>query len=165
MTLHDIFPFLFVAIIVIAAIGKQLRGLGRGYNALVEQQRTAEARAADAPRAAAPARGLSPAAATTAGRSDVAAVIKAAVAAYESAPAYTAAVSAAPPPYQAPPQQRPAAVRRAVPAARSVDVPVAAVAAVAPAGRWVLADAFRNPANARSAVIMAEILGPPRALR
>ena len=160
MKFEDIVPFVIFAIFVIAAIGKQLRGLGRGYNALVERQRAAAFQAGEALRSAESPRAPSVAAA----RSDVAAVIKAAVAAYESAPAYSAAHSVEPPAYKPAPQHRPAA-KRAAPVARSVDVPVSPVAAVGPAGRWVLADAFRSHANARTAIVMAEILGPPRALR
>ena len=163
MTFENIIPLVITAIVVIAAISKQLRGLGRGYTAVVERQRADALRAAEAAvqsaRASASAGGPLTAAAT---RADVAAVLKAAVSAYEAAPAYTAAVSAPAPAYQpAQTQHRSAAVKRAAPAARSVDVPVAA----APLERWTIADAFRNPANARTAIVMAEILGPPRALR
>jgi hypothetical protein len=152
VTLHDITPFVIVAIVVIAMIGKQLRGLGSGYNALVERQRAEALQAAQA----------SGVPAAAAARSDVAAVLKAAVAAYEAAPAYSAAHSAAPPAYRPAQQHRPA---RVAPVARSVDIPIPPVAAVAPAAGWVMADAFRSHANARTAVVMAEILGPPRALR
>jgi hypothetical protein len=156
VTLENVIPFVIVAIIVIGAIGKQLRGLGRGYNALVEQQRGAALRAAQPS-------GPPASAGAAAQDSDIAAVRKAVGAAYQAAPAYSAAVSATPPAYQ---PARAAAVKRAAPVARSVDVPAAAFpAAVAPVEHWSVADAFRNPANARTAIIMAEILGPPRALR
>jgi hypothetical protein len=160
VTIENAIPLVITAIVVIAAISKQLRSLGRGYGALVEKQRYEALRAAEAAVQSAQA-GVSAGRPPTA-RADVAAVLKAAVAAYEAAPAYTAAVSAPAPAYQpAHTQHRAAAVKRAAPAVRSVDVP----AAVAPVERWTIADAFRNPTNARTAIVMAEILGPPRALR
>jgi len=68
--------------------------------------------------------------------------------------------------------------RQTVPVARSVDVPVMTVAsagvtvaadldAATPpsAARRMLATAFGDPAHARNAVVLAEILGPPVALR
>jgi hypothetical protein len=63
-----------------------------------------------------------------------------------------------------PPAQR--AMRRPVPApAPSVALPSAAArTAMPPAGRSVL-DAFGDPAHARTAIVLAEILGPPVALR
>jgi hypothetical protein len=63
-----------------------------------------------------------------------------------------------------PPSQR--AMRRPVPApAPSVALPSAAArTAMPPAGRSVLA-AFGDPAHARTAIVLAEILGPPVALR
>jgi hypothetical protein len=63
-----------------------------------------------------------------------------------------------------PPSQR--AMRRPVPApAPSVVLPSAAArTGPAPAGRSVLA-AFADPSHARTAVVLAEILGPPVALR
>jgi hypothetical protein len=163
VTIENAIPLVITAIVVIAAISKQLRGLGRGYGALVEKQRYEALRAAEAAVQSAQA-GVSAGGPSTAGatRADVAAVLKAAVAAYEAAPAYTAAVSAPAPAYQpAHTQHRAAAVKRAAPAVRSVDVP----AAVARVERWTIADAFRDPTNARMAIVMAEILGPPRALR
>jgi hypothetical protein len=63
-----------------------------------------------------------------------------------------------------PPSQR--AMRRPVPVpAPSVALPSAAArTAMPPAGRSLL-DAFGDPAHARTAVVLAEILGPPVALR
>jgi hypothetical protein len=63
-----------------------------------------------------------------------------------------------------PPSQR--AMRRPIAApAPSVALPSAAArTAMPPAGRSVLA-AFGDPAHARTAVVLAEILGPPVALR
>jgi hypothetical protein len=63
-----------------------------------------------------------------------------------------------------PPSQR--AMRRPVPApAPSLALPSAAIrTAMPPAGRSVL-DAFGDPAHARTAIVLAEILGPPVALR
>jgi hypothetical protein len=52
--------------------------------------------------------------------------------------------------------------RSVTPVARSVDVPAAAAAAT---GTWTLAGAFGDPAHARTAIVIAEALGPPLALR
>jgi hypothetical protein len=92
-----------------------------------------------------------------------------------AASAYSAQAAYAPPPPAAaashvgsgrklhrdtPPAQRAAApAQRAVtPVARSVDVPVAT-------GAWTLAGAFGDPAHARTAIVIAEVLGPPVGLR
>jgi hypothetical protein len=91
-----------------------------------------------------------------------------------SASAYTAQAAYAPPPPAAashagsgrklyrdtPPAQRAAAPaqRGVTPVARSVDVPVAT-------GAWTLAGAFGDPAHARTAIVIAEVLGPPVGLR
>ena len=59
----------------------------------------------------------------------------------------------------APPAQRAAPAQRGVtPVARSVDVPV-------PTGAWTLAGAFGDPAHARTAIVIAEVLGRPVGLR
>jgi hypothetical protein len=98
-----------------------------------------------------------------------------AYAAYASAPSYAAAGYTAQPAYAAPPpvpaQHAPpsrklyreaAPVQRAVaPVARSVEVP----AGQALSGRWTLAGAFGDPAHARTAIVVAEVLGPPLGLR
>jgi hypothetical protein len=47
-----------------------------------------------------------------------------------------------------------------VPVARSVNVPAASSG-----GAWTLSSAFGDPAHARTAMIIAEVLGPPVALR
>jgi hypothetical protein len=95
--------------------------------------------------------------------------------AYAAAPSYAAAGYVAQPAYAAPPaapkphapsrkvhrEAAPAQQQRAVtPAARSVDVP-----APAASGRWTLAGAFGDPAHARTAIVVAEVLGPPVGLR
>jgi hypothetical protein len=97
-------------------------------------------------------------------------------AAYAAAPSYAAAGYTAQPAYAAPPpavaaphasssrklyREGAAPQRTVTPVARSVDVPAAA----AGGGRWTLAGAFGDPAHARNAIIVAEIIGPPVALR
>ena len=92
---------------------------------------------------------------------------------YAAAPSYQASGYAAPPAYAAPAAAAPSpaasatrrlhrdaapAQRAAGPFARSVDVP-------APGGTWTLSNAFGDPANARTAIVVAEILGPPVGLR
>jgi len=58
------------------------------------------------------------------------------------------------------PRREPAPAQRATaPIARSVNVPPPA------SGAWTLSSAFGDPAHARTAVIVAEVLGPPVALR
>ena len=101
----------------------------------------------------------------------------AASSAYAAAPSYAAAGYTAQPAYAAPPPAaaapapssarklyREAAApqqRAAGPVARSVDVPSAPAAT----GRWTLAGAFGDPAHARTAIVIAEVLGPPPGLR
>jgi hypothetical protein len=84
-----------------------------------------------------------------------------------AAPAYAAQAAYAPPPgggaTPGGPARRlhrdaPPAQRAATPVARSVDVPVAT-------GAWTLAGAFGDPAHARTAIVIAEVLGPPVGLR
>jgi hypothetical protein len=100
--------------------------------------------------------------------------VAAAASTYSAAPSYTAAGYTAQPAYAAPaaapPPHAPSrklhresapAQRAATPAARSVDVPAPA----APSGRWTLAGAFGDPAHARTAIVVAEVLGPPVGLR
>ena len=97
----------------------------------------------------------------------------AAASTYAAAPSYTAAGYTAQPAYAAPaaapPQHAPArklhreggpAQRAPAPVARSVDVPPAVAS-----GRWTLTGAFGDPAHARTAIIVAEVLGPPLGLR
>lgn len=99
----------------------------------------------------------------------------AAASAYAAAPSYAAAGYTAQPAYAAPKAAaaQPAAsssrklyregapVQRAVaPVARSVDVAQATAS-----GTWTLAAAFGDPANARTAIVVAEVLGPPLGLR
>jgi hypothetical protein len=85
-----------------------------------------------------------------------------AAAAYAAQPAYAAPARAATPPAPARKLHREGApAQRAVtPVGRSVDVPVAAAS-----GRWTLAGAFGDPAHARTAIVVAEVLGPPVGLR
>jgi hypothetical protein len=97
----------------------------------------------------------------------------AAAASYTAAPSYAAAGYTAQPAYAAPvaaaPQHAPArklhregapAQRAAAPVARSVDVPAAASAHAR-----ILGGALGDPAHARASIVIAEVLGPPVALR
>ena len=92
---------------------------------------------------------------------------------YAAAPSYAAAGYTAQPAYAAPapaaaPRQPPrklhregAPAQRAVtPVARSMDVP-----AETASGHWTLAGAFGDPAHARTAIVVAEVLGRPVGLR
>jgi hypothetical protein len=113
------------------------------------------AQAASAP---APAQAATPAAPA----STYTAAASYAAAAYAAQPAYAAPVAA--PSASAPARKlhREMPAQRAVtPVGRSVNVPVAAVAT----GAWTLAGAFGDPAHARTAVVIAEVLGPPPGLR
>jgi hypothetical protein len=97
----------------------------------------------------------------------------AAVPAYAAQTAYAAqpGYAAPPPAAQAQPgssarklHREPAAAQRTVtPVARSVDVPTTATAATA--GTWMLKGALDDPAHARAAIVIAEVLGPPVGLR
>ena len=113
-------------------------------------------------------------AAVPAARAAPAAPAAAAAATYTAAPSYAAAGYTAQPAYAAPPpasqsqhakarKQReaaPAAQRTVAPVARSIDVPVPVAT-----GSWTLAGAFGDPAHARTAIVIAEVLGPPVGLR
>ena len=91
---------------------------------------------------------------------------------YTAAPSYAAAGYTAQPAYAAPPPQpphgkvrthrdsAPPPQRVVAPVARSVDVPVSAAS-----GSWTLAGAFGDPTHARTAIVVAEVLGPPVGLR
>ena len=91
---------------------------------------------------------------------------------YTAAPSYTAAGYTAQPAYAAPaPGSRQPhkprihrdtaqPERTVAPVARSVDVP-----GRTPTGAWTLAGAFGDPAHARTAIVIAEVLGPPVGLR
>jgi|GEM_PF-6856572 len=96
-------------------------------------------------------------------------------AAYTAAPSYAASGYTAQPAYAAPKAgaSQPAASssrklhregapaqRGVTPVARSVDVPPATAS-----GMWTLAGAFGDPAHARTAIVVAEVLGPPVGLR
>ena len=93
--------------------------------------------------------------------------------AYAAAPSYVASGYAAQPAYAAPPpavaphtparklyREGAPAQRTVAPVARSVDVPGSTAT-----GRWTLAGAFGDPAHARTAIVVAEVLGPPVGLR
>jgi hypothetical protein len=93
---------------------------------------------------------------------------------YTAAPSYAAAGYTAQPAYAAPPpaplsqhgkarKHREAAAvpqRVVAPVARSIDVPVQTAT-----GSWTLAGAFGDAAHARTAIVIAEVLGPPVGLR
>ena len=91
---------------------------------------------------------------------------------YAAAPSYAAAGYTAQPAYAAPAaaatsthaqkrhREAAQAQRGVAPVARSVDVPVQTAT-----GAWTLAGAFGDPSHARTAVVIAEVLGPPVGLR
>ncbi|HWT07067.1 MAG TPA: hypothetical protein VN224_14985 [Xanthomonadales bacterium] len=85
-----------------------------------------------------------------------------AAAGYIAQPAYAAPAKTAPPPAPSRKLHRESAPaqRGVTPVARSVEVPRAT-----PTGRWTLAGAFGDPAHARTAIVVAEVLGPPLGLR
>ncbi|HEY0381934.1 MAG TPA: hypothetical protein VGC72_07020 [Candidatus Elarobacter sp.] len=123
------------------------------------------------PPAAPPPPAAAPAASYAAAPSYTAAAYTAA--AYAAQPAYAAPAAAQPggAPHgghsrkqhrEAAPAQRPAAER--APAQRAAG-PVVQPAAVKPAGGWSLSGAFGDPAHARTAIVIAEVLGPPVGLR
>jgi hypothetical protein len=94
-----------------------------------------------------------------------------AAAAYTAA-AYTAAAYAAQPAYAAPPAAAAAhgghsrkPHREAAPAQRAAAPVSQPVAAHVPSGGWSLSGAFGDPAHARTAIVIAEVLGPPVGLR
>jgi hypothetical protein len=166
---------LVVAFFILMPLITTVRGVKRGYDRLVEQQKgqTAPDRVSKI-EAMMAARGITPPPALQAAVEAYAAAAQparppGAVAAYQAAPAYQAPQAPPPPAQRQPVQQRPPqpaanAVRRAVPAARSVDVPIVPGAADG-SMRRTLATAFGDPAHARNAVVLAEVLGSPVALR
>jgi Sec-independent protein translocase protein TatA len=147
VTSHDLNLLIF-AIIVIVTIAARLRGATRRFGSWAAKQQAAAQQAAAAARASAAAQ----------------------IAAAQQAAAQQAAAlleSAGSPVYRAPSPPSPSGARRTVPAPsmRSTAVPafVPAPAAIRP--RSVLTQAFADPAHARSAVILAEVLGKPLSLR
>jgi Sec-independent protein translocase protein TatA len=156
VTSHD-FNLLIVAIIVIVTIAGRLRGVRRRFgNWAAQQQASAQQAVATVRQAAA-----------------------AEIAAQQAAAAQAAARqrgAAAPPPVYVPPAYAnrpapsaalPAAAPRRIPppSMRSTDVPAFGAAPAALRPRTVLAQAFADPSHARGAVILAEVLGKPLALR
>jgi hypothetical protein len=184
VTVDHIVPFLIVAVIVISSLASGARAVKKGFDGVVEKQRAAEPERIAAIQAQLAERGVkAPAAlqgllaALRSAAESSSAPAQQPQGAYVALPAY-----AAQPAYSAPPQQQqnaghqkrqkhqqqqPDVTRAPAFVARSVDVPVFAVQAPAPTGtlRRTLADAFGDPAHARNAVILMEILGPPVALR
>ncbi|HEY6233599.1 MAG TPA: hypothetical protein VIW69_00675 [Candidatus Elarobacter sp.] len=124
--------------------------------------------AAALPAQAAPAAAPAQTASSAAPGSSYSAAAAYAAAAYAAQPAY-AAPAAAPSPSaparklhrEMPAQRAGAPAQRAVtPVGRSVDVPAGTTT-----GAWTLTGAFADPAHARTAIVIAEVLGPPVGLR
>ena len=101
-----------------------------------------------------------PAKAQPASGSTYAAAPSYAAAGYTAQPAYAAPAAAAPSHAPARKLHREGAQRTVAPVARSMDVPGPAAT-----GRWTLAGAFGDPSHARTAIVVAEVLGPPVGLR
>jgi hypothetical protein len=180
VTLDNLVPILIVGIIVISSVASALKAAKRGFDGVVEKQRASEPQRIAELEAAMARRGITPppamqqliAALGTAAESKPAP-------AYVAQPAYAAPPPSAQPAYTAPTaasqarhRQRHEPPRRdvmrdPVSVARSMDVPdIAAVpAARGGAMRRTLAEAFGDPAHARTAVILLEVLAPPVALR
>jgi hypothetical protein len=170
VTIDHLIGFVVVALLIGSSLFSGARKAKRGFDKLVDQQRSAEPDRIARIEAEMARRGISPPP-----------VLQAALDAFQSAAQPTGSAPAtsreatpfvpqpaySPPPRQ--PQQRrapptPSVLRTVTPVARSVDVPPLPGA---PAGstRRTLAEAFGDPAHARNAVILAEILAPPVALR
>ena len=182
MTIDNLVPILIVGIIVISSIASGLKAVKRGFDGVVEKQRAAEPQRIAELEAAMARRGITPppamqqliAALGTAAESKSAP-------AYVPQPAYAAPPPSAQPAYAAPaaaaqsrhrqrPHQEPPrrdVMRDPVSVTRSMDVPDIASTAPPQVGamRRTLAEAFGDPAHARNAVILLEVLGPPVALR
>jgi hypothetical protein len=191
VTVDNIVPILIVAVVVISSLGSGLRKVKRGFDGVVEKQRAEEPQRLAALKAEMARRGVTPPAALQgliAALESAAAEIPATPPPQQQQQAYAAqAAYVAQPAYASPQQQQQAAqrhsrhkhqqqpqpaepeVRRApVPVARTVDVPIfpspPPLAAVGTTRR-TLVDAFGDPAHARNAVILMEVLAPPVALR
>jgi hypothetical protein len=156
VTAHDL-NALIVAIIVIATIVSRLSRLrGRFSKWAADQQVAAQQAIAKARQAAA---------------AEIAAQQAAAAAAQQAAlqrGAVTPARSSATPAYaNQPARTQPAAAPRRIPppAMRSTAVPVLGAGPDNLRPGAVLAQAFADPAHARDAVILAEVLGKPLSLR
>ena len=191
MTIDNIIPIVIVAVVVISSVASGLRQAKRGFDKVVDKQRAQEPERLARVQAELARRGVTAPPALQrllSALESAAPEIPAAPPLQQQAYAPQAAY-AAQPAYASPQQQQQAAqrhsrhkhqqqpqpppqpeVRRAPqPIARSVDVPifpsVAMPAAAVGTTRRTLADAFGDPAHARNAVILMEVLAPPVALR
>ncbi|MDB5069779.1 MAG: hypothetical protein JWM87_890 [Candidatus Eremiobacteraeota bacterium] len=191
MTVDKIVPILIVAVVVISSVASGLKQAKRGFDKVVEKQRAQEPERLARVQAELARRGVTapPALQRLLSALESAAPETPTAPPSQQQPAYAPqAAYAAQPAYASPQQQQqavqrhsrhkhqqqpqqppPPEVRRAPqPIARSVDVPVfpsVPVAAAVGTTRRTLADAFGDPAHARNAVILMEVLAPPVALR
>ncbi len=179
MTIDNLVPFLIVAVIVISSVVSGLKKVKRGFDVVVEKQRAAEPERLAAVKAELARRGVT----APAGLQGLLSALETAAAQVPDASrpaAYAAQPAFAPQPAYTPPAPTPPAAPQrharqqrppqpdAVPAfaARTVDVPgLPGVPARAGAMRRTFAEAFGDPAHARNAVVLLEVLGPPVALR
>jgi hypothetical protein len=192
VTIDNVVPIVIVAVVVISSIASGLRQAKRGFDKVVEKQRVQEPERLARVQAELARRGVTapPALQRLLSALESAAPETPTPPPSQQQPAYAPqAAYAAQPAYASPQQQQQAAqrhsrhkhqqqpqqppppeVRRAPqPIARSVDVPifpsVPAPGAAVGTTRRTLADAFGDPAHARNAVILMEVLAPPVALR
>jgi len=184
VTIDNLVPFLIVAVVVISSVVSALKKAKRGFDAVVEKQRAEEPQRLAALKAQLAQSGAPPEMQSLIAKleSRVAAVSPPAAvpqqpAAYAAQTAYAQQAYTQQPAY-APPQaqvlarrQRPQqhdAMRAPASVARSMDVsalPSLADPAPRTPVRRTLAEAFGDPAHARNAVILLEVLAPPVALR
>jgi hypothetical protein len=165
VTLENVLPVVVFAIVVLASLAKHGGKLKRGFNSLVEQQRVAERDRVFEIKAEMERRGVA-----------VPQALAALSASFEAAA--LAQRGASPEPHPQPAQgqqqhrrhnkQQPAPSPAAPPPRMTVPAgPPVELVAAAPGGmlRGMLGEAFGDPAHARNAVILAEILAKPVALR
>jgi hypothetical protein len=176
VTTDHLITLLVVAFFVILPVVQGLRTAKRGFDKVVADQKAqTPAQRIAAVEAGLAARGITPSPGVRAAIDAYEATLQpaapaaTAAAATAQAAAVTAPASAAAPVisagYQRAAVQRPiVAPRRPVPSAPAFDPTAAPVTPVGTTRRTV-ADAFGDPPHARNAVILAEILGPPVALR
>ncbi|MDB5026572.1 MAG: hypothetical protein JWO66_261 [Candidatus Eremiobacteraeota bacterium] len=164
MTLENVLPVVVFAIVVLASLAKHGGKLKRGFNSLVEQQRVAERDRVLEIKAEMERRGVA-----------VPQALAALSASFEAAALAQRGASAEPHSQPAQGQQQHRRHKQQPPPSPAappprVTVPVGPpveLVAAAPGGmlRGMLAEAFGDPAHARNAVILAEILAKPVALR
>ena len=190
MTIDNLVPFLIVAVVVISSVVSALKKAKRGFDAVVEKQRAEEPQRLAALKAQLAQSGappemqsliaklesrvaaVSPPAAVPQQPAAYAAQTAYAQQAYTQQQVYTQQPAYAPPQAQVlARRQRPQqhdAMRAPASVARSMDVsalPSLADPAPRTPVRRTLAEAFGDPAHARNAVILLEVLAPPVALR